>query len=74
MNTPAQPCGTRAAYRRHLRRGERACMACLAAERERYPAMGRALRPETREFRNGLPPFRPYIYRGTGSDIYEETA
>lgn len=27
------PCGTRAALRRHQRRGERACEACLAAER-----------------------------------------
>jgi hypothetical protein len=29
-----QPCGTEAAYRRHLRAGERACEPCLAANRE----------------------------------------
>jgi hypothetical protein len=23
--------------------------------------------------RNGLPPLKPYVYRGTGYDIYEET-
>ena len=28
-----KPCGTRAAYRRHLRRGEKACTSCLQAER-----------------------------------------
>jgi hypothetical protein len=28
-----KPCGTRAAYRRHLRRGEDACEACKTAER-----------------------------------------
>ena len=26
-----QPCGTRAAYKRHKRRGERACESCLQA-------------------------------------------
>lgn len=31
----SSPCGTSAAYRRHRRRGERACAACLAAERSR---------------------------------------
>jgi len=24
------------------------------------------------ETRNGLPDFRPYVYRGTGEDIYED--
>jgi hypothetical protein len=28
-----KPCGTTAAYRRHLRHGERACESCLQAER-----------------------------------------
>lgn len=28
-----QPCGTEAAYRRHLRRGEQPCRACVAAQR-----------------------------------------
>lgn len=32
---PDEPCGTAAAYRRHRRRGERACPWCLAAERRR---------------------------------------
>ena len=31
-----QPCGTRAAYRRHLRHGTRPCESCLAAERRAY--------------------------------------
>jgi hypothetical protein len=31
----SSPCGTSAAYRRHRRRGEQACAACLAAERSR---------------------------------------
>lgn len=29
-----QPCGTVAAYKRHLRRGEEACEECLAAKRQ----------------------------------------
>ena len=31
MARPLKPCGTLAAYRRHLRHGESACDACLAA-------------------------------------------
>jgi hypothetical protein len=31
----SQPCGTDAAYRRHLRAGEPACAACLAAHAKR---------------------------------------
>jgi hypothetical protein len=31
----SSPCGTSAAYKRHRRRGEQACAACLAAERSR---------------------------------------
>ena len=31
-----RPCGTLAAYRRHLRRGERPCAACRAASREQW--------------------------------------
>jgi hypothetical protein len=30
-----KPCGTPAAYRRHFRRGERPCEACIIAESER---------------------------------------
>ncbi len=35
MRRPVQPCGTQAAYQRHVRGGETACDACLAAERRR---------------------------------------
>lgn len=31
---PTEPCGTRAAYGRHLRHGERPCAACVQAARE----------------------------------------
>lgn len=41
-----KPCGTSAAYRRHLRHGETPCDACTAAEAERG-------RPE------GVPPRKP---------------
>jgi hypothetical protein len=37
----SSPCGTSAAYRRHRRRGEQACAACLAAERSRSRSAGR---------------------------------
>jgi hypothetical protein len=69
VNRPWQPCGTRAAYRRHLRHGEQPCRACLAAEREGdRAAKARARAADTREARNGLPVFVPYTYRGTGYD------
>ena len=64
-----QPCGTPAAARRHQRRGERACDACLAAARIRNRTTPQALSPDYREIRNGLP-FRPYVYRGSGADAY----
>lgn len=61
------PCGTDAAYRRHLRRGEPACEACLQAARRRAAArsgyQADVLTPDRREIRNGLP-FKPYVYRG----------
>jgi len=31
-----KPCGTQAGYRRHIRRGEEACDACLAANAKAY--------------------------------------
>jgi hypothetical protein len=35
MTRVVQPCGTQAAYQRHLHHREPACDACLAAERRR---------------------------------------
>ena len=65
------PCGTSAAYRRHRRRGEPACPACLEAERlrnsDRYGWEVTALTPDRREVRNGIP-WKPYVYRGLGFD------
>jgi hypothetical protein len=63
------PCGTRSAYRRHLRHGEQPCHDCQAAESRRY-GPGRAyeaatLIPDTRERRTGLPEFVPYVYGAT---------
>ena len=44
MTRPAlQPCGTRAAYFRHIRRGETTCPACRAA----HAAYMRRIRPRT---------------------------
>lgn len=34
MARELKPCGTTAAYRRHLRKGQRPCKACLAAARD----------------------------------------
>jgi len=55
------PCGTRAAYRRHARKGEPACAACLEAERLRSPSSNGALVPDYREVRNGIP-WKPYVF------------
>jgi len=45
MYTDKQPCGTNAAYRRHLRHGETACIACKRAAaryaQDRYNAAKR---------------------------------
>lgn len=38
---PLKPCGTRAAYARHLKRGEEACDACKAANAERSRRINR---------------------------------
>ena len=70
-----KPCGTTAAYRRHLRHHTPPCDACAAANRrhvaameaKRNPASVGSLTPDRREKRNGLP-VRPYRYRGTGRD------
>ena len=65
------PCGTDAAYRRHRRRGEPACPACLQAERirsgQRKGSEVTALTPDPRPIRNGIP-WKPYRYRGLGFD------
>ena len=72
------PCGTPAAYRRHLRHGDPPCAICLQAERlrtgERYGSdpWNPTQAPDRRAVRNGLPEFRPYVYRGLGYDQHEE--
>lgn len=40
MARELKPCGTSAAYRRHLRRDETPCEACTAAEAERSRPVG----------------------------------
>lgn len=71
MPRSLQPCGTAAAYVRHLRHGEPPCTDCLAANNRRNDEVrGRqdwAELPARPADRNGLP-FRPYVYRGTGED------
>ena len=70
-----RPCGTPAAAKYHRRHGEPLCDACRQAERrqsaERRGSQpgsdqpGRwAKSPDRREIRNGLPEFKPYVYRG----------
>ena len=63
------PCGTRAAYRRHLRRGEAACHDCQVAESLRYAPRfayeAATLVQDNRERRTGLPEFRPYVWGAT---------
>ncbi len=64
---PWQPCGTPAAARRHYRRGEPLCEACAqAARRKRSGGRAGSQVADFREVRNGLPEFRPYVYRGAG--------
>ena len=63
-----RPCGTLAAYRRHLRHGETPCAECRQAnadaDRDERQAPGsQAIRAAPR---NGLP-FKPYVWRGRGS-------
>lgn len=61
---PLKPCGTRAAYQRHRRNGEKPCDACRQAE-------SRAERERTRRLRKRVPfklsegrgPIVPYQYR-----------
>ena len=36
---PSQPCGTEAAFKRHKRRGETPCAACVAANRAHQARM-----------------------------------
>jgi hypothetical protein len=66
------PCGTPAAARRHYRHGEPPCGACLAAnQNEKARQMGHqggGQSIDRRDIRNGIPEFRPYVYRGTGRD------
>jgi hypothetical protein len=78
---PERPCGTAAAARRHYKLREPLDEACKSAVR-RQSAESNARRgtgpgdagsktADFREFRNGLPEFRPYVYRGRGYDIME---
>jgi len=60
---PTAPCGTAAAYRRHLRHGEPPCDACIWAERERTTDDTGTRTADHRPVLNGLP-FKPYIYPG----------
>ena len=74
MNVPQQPCGTPAAYRRHLRHGEKPCFECSTAERRRcHTSAVPGRTTDTREVRNGLP-WKPYTYRGTGTDTLTREA
>ena len=66
------PCGTAAAYRRHFRAGEKACQACRDAESLRRGHIPRE--PDRRQLRNGMPAFKPYVYRGRGYDQLEEAS
>jgi hypothetical protein len=72
--TPAAH-GTPAAARAHYRAGEKPCAACRLANND-YKAKdvtGRKLRQEfdPRPVRNGMPEFRPYVYRGRVRDLAE---
>lgn len=68
---PLQPCGTPAAYQRHLRSGEQACDACrtaYTAHRKQVKAARAKPAPafpdaDPRAVRNGAPVARPYEYR-----------
>lgn len=81
---PERPCGTAAAARRHYKHGEPLDEACKAAVRRQSaesnarrgtgPGQSGSKTADYREVRNGLPGFRPYVYRGTGYDIMEEAA
>ena len=66
-----KPCGTPAAARRHWRKKEPLCEACKQAHRNESAARGLGTcSADHRPIRNGLPEFVPYVYRGTGYDIY----
>jgi hypothetical protein len=45
---PTKPCGTRAAYQRHIRNGQPACRACLEAVRGEQAAKRQAERAARR--------------------------
>lgn len=63
---PAEPCGTTAAWRRHMRRRETPCPGCrMAAARDRAdrPAV---LMPDYREKRNDMPDVPLYRWRPRG--------
>ena len=49
MARPPAPCGTDAAYRRHLRRSEKPCTPCLDAHRAETARYRKASAPKTAE-------------------------
>ena len=73
-----KPCGTPAAVHRHYRHHEPLDYACqqaqlLAKGGDPWDTSHGGGLIDPRPIRNGLP-FRPYVYRGRGHDIYEEEA
>lgn len=56
MSRELKPCGTPAAYRRHLRHDEEPCEACRAAESARTCAAYRVIHPDAKPKPDGLQP------------------
>lgn len=56
MARELQPCGTHAAYRRHLKRGETPCAPCAGAAREQKNSRKRGERREDAERRLAVVP------------------
>jgi hypothetical protein len=70
-----EPCGTLAAARRHRRHGERLCEKCLPVDHASKQAyrQDQPGSPDFRRVRNGIP-WKPYVYRGLGYDLFEVAA
>ena len=59
-----KPCGTTAAYRRHVRHGEKPCDDCRRAAVQRESERMRSLRQRVPfKLSEGLGPIAPYRYR-----------
>lgn len=73
---PTAPHGTPARARKHYRDGEKPCAECLMASRWESNSRRGCGSPggvnliDTRERRNNLPEFVPYVYRGLGYDVF----